>query len=260
MARSNLLSTVKIFQMKAAGEKISVATAYDYPTAKMEDQAGMDVILVGDSLGAVVQGKQTTLSVTLENMIYHAEMVVRAVERAVTIVDMPFPYCQLGPEAAVNACARVVKETDATGVKIEGGASRASTIRAVVDAGIPVMAHCGLVPQSVKALGGYRMQRDWEQLLSDALAVQEAGAFAVVLECVQADLAQRLTKELRIPTIGIGSGSNCDGQVLVFHDMFNFAAQDPSQAPKHARLYCDLHAHIDAGLRQYIKEVKEGSF
>ena len=258
--KNNTLTSIKIFQMKASGEKIAMATAYDYPTARMADQAGIDVILVGDSLATVVQGRKTTLGVKLEETIYHGEMVARAAERAVVIVDMPFPYCQLGPDEAVRACARVIKETDATGVKLEGGANRAETVRAVVESGIPVMGHVGLAPQSVKALGGYHMQRDWERLRDDALAIQDAGAFAIVLECVQADLAERVTKELTVPTIGIGSGSGCDGQVLVFHDMFNFTDHDPSQAPKHAKIYCDLHELVDQGLRQYVDEVKTSRF
>ena len=253
-------SVLKILEMKKRGEKIAVVTAYDYPTARMADAAGLDMLLVGDSLATVVQGRATTLGATLEQMIYHAEAVVRGAERALVVVDVPFPYCQLGPDEAVRACARILKETEATAVKIEGGASRAETVRAVVAAGIPVVGHCGLVPQSVKALGGYKVQRDWDQLLEDTTAIQEAGAFAVVLECVEREHAAELSKRLTIPTIGIGSGVGCDGQVLVFHDLFNFSEKDPSATPKHARVYRDLGGLIGEGFREYVADVKEGRF
>jgi len=258
--KSGALSVLKIIKMKEAGEKIAMATAYDYPTAQMADAAGLDMILVGDSVASVVRGRSSTLGVKLEETIYHTEMVARAVKRAVVVADMPFPYCQLGPEEAVRACARVLKETDATAVKIEGGAKRASTVRAVVEAGIPVVGHCGLAPQSVKALGGYKVQRDVDQLLEDALAIQEAGAFAIVLECVQREYATEVTQKLRVPTIGIGSGAGCDGQVLVFHDLFNYANKEPEETPKHARVYCDLHKLIDKGFRDYVADVKSGAF
>ena len=257
--KSSALSISKIVKMKENGEKIACSTAYDYPTARMVDAAGVDLILIGDSLGMVVQGRSSTLGVTLEEAIYHASAVKRAVERALVIVDVPFPYCQLGPDEAVRACARIIKETDATGVKVEGGASRASTVRAIVDAGIPVLGHCGLVPQSVKATG-YRAQRDYDALLQDCLAIEDAGAFAITLECVQRDAAKRVSERLKVPTIGIGSGVGCDGQILVFHDLFNYAAQEPDAVPKHARVYCDLHRLIDKGLREYVSDVKTGAF
>ncbi len=260
MANKLALSALKIVKMKESGEKIAMVTAYDYPTAKMADVAGLDMILVGDSLGNVVQGKETTLSVTLDQVLYHAEMVARAAKRALVVVDMPFPYCQLGPEEAVRACARVLKETEADAVKIEGGTARAATVRAVVEAGIPVVGHCGLAPQSVKVEGGYHIQRDVDRLLQDCLAIQESGAFAIVLECVQADYAGEVSKKLRVPTIGIGSGPGCDGQVLVFHDLFNYADKDPSETPKHARVYCDLHKLIDKGFRDYVADVKSSAF
>lgn len=257
--KSGALSVLKTLKMKDAGEKIAMVTAYDYPTAAIADAAGMDMILVGDSVASVVQGRPTTLGVRLEDTIYHSEMVQRAVKRALVVADIPFPYCQLGPEEAVRACARVLKETNVAAVKIEGGAKRAATVHAVVEAGIPVVGHCGLVPQSVKALG-YRVQRDLDQLIEDTQAIQEAGAFAIVLECVQREYAEEVTKRLRVPTIGIGSGAGCDGQVLVFHDLFNFADKTPDQTPKHARVYRDLHKIIDEGLREYVADVKEGRF
>ncbi|MBQ9812735.1 MAG: 3-methyl-2-oxobutanoate hydroxymethyltransferase [Thermoguttaceae bacterium] len=258
--KSGALSVLKIQKMKESGEKIAMVTAYDYPTAQMADAAGLDVILVGDSVGTVVQGRSTTLSVTLDETIYHAEMVARAAKRALVVVDMPFPCCQLGPDEAVRACARVLKETEATAVKIEGGASRAETVRAVVEAGIPVLGHCGLAPQSVKATGGYFIQRDVDRLYADCAAIEKAGAFAIVLECVQRDYAEEVSKKLRVPTIGIGSGVGCDGQVLVFHDMFNYANKEPNETPKHARVYCDLHKLVDRGFRDYVADVKSGAF
>ena len=257
--KKSALSIARILKMKDAGEKIATVTAYDYPTARIADAAGVDILLVGDSVASVVQGRPTTLGVRLEETIYHTEMVQRAATRALVVADIPFPFCQLGPEEAVRACARVVKETNAGAVKIEGGAKRAETVRAVVDAGIPVLGHCGLAPQSVKA-EGYRIQRDLDRLLEDALAIQEAGAFAIVLECVQRDYAAEVTQKLRVPTIGIGSGAGCDGQVLVFHDLFNYADGDPEERPKHARVYRDLHKIIDEGLREYVADVKTGRF
>lgn len=258
--KSGANSVLKILNMKKNGEKIAAATAYDFPSALLADAAGVDLILVGDSLGTVVQGRPTTLGVTLDQTIYHTEMVARAAKRALVVADVPFPYCQLGPEEAVRACARVLKETEATGVKIEGGKSRAETVRAVVQAGIPVLGHCGLVPQSVKALGGYRVQRDRDQLFEDAAAIQEAGAFAVVVECVEREMAAELSETLTIPTIGIGAGIGCDGQILVFHDIFNFSNKKPEETPKHARVYCDLGAAIDDGFRRYVADVKNGDF
>ncbi len=258
--KSGALSTLKIRKMKADGEKIVVLTVYDYPSARIADAAGVDVLLVGDSFGCVVQGRSTTLGVKLEETIYHTEMVARAASRAIVVADVPFPYCQLGPTEAVRACARILKETVATGVKIEGGESRVETLRAVVEAGIPVMGHVGLTPQSVNALGGYNVQRELDRLIADAKAVESAGCFAVVLECVQGDLAAEVTKSVSIPTIGIGSGAGCDGQVLVFHDIFNYADQEPDKTPKHARVYRDLHKMIDEGIREYVSDVKSGAF
>jgi len=257
--KTGALSISKILKMKESGDKIAMVTAYDYPTAQIADSAGIDMILVGDSVASVVQGRPTTLGVRLEETIYHSEMVQRAVSRALVVADIPFPYCQLGPAEALRACARVVKESNVGAVKLEGGAQRAETVRALVDAGIPVLAHCGLAPQSVKAQG-YRIQRDLDQLLEDTQAVQEAGAFAVVLECVQCEYAAEISKKLLIPTIGIGSGVGCDGQVLVFHDVFNYADGEPDALPKHARVYRDLHKIVSEGLREYIADIKEGRF
>ncbi len=205
--------------LKAAGQKITMLTAYDYPTAQLVDAAGIEGILVGDSLSMVVQGHPTTLPVTLEEMIYHAEIVGRAVHHALVVVDMPFPSFHLGVYKAIESAGRILKETRCQAVKLEGGVAQAEVIAGLVSAGIPVMAHCGLQPQSIHRLGGYRVQRNEEQLLADAQAAQHSGAFAIVLECIPAELADRITAAVNIPTIGIGAGAGCDGQILVLHDL-----------------------------------------
>ena len=197
--------------MKSSGRKITMATAYDYAQAGLVDATGIEGILVGDSLSMVVQGHGTTLPVTLEEMVYHAEMVGRAVRHALVVVDMPFPSFHLGPHKAIENAGRILKETRCQAVKLEGGAEQAEVIAALVSAGIPVMAHCGLRPQSVHQLGGYRVQRDERQLLADAQAAEHAGAFSIVLECIPAEAAARITAAVKIPTIGIGAGSSCDG-------------------------------------------------
>ncbi|MDO5552991.1 MAG: 3-methyl-2-oxobutanoate hydroxymethyltransferase [Planctomycetia bacterium] len=257
---TRILNVSDFAKMKSHGEKIAMLTAYDYPTAALLDESGADMILVGDSLGMVVQGHETTLSVTLDAMIYHAEMVARACRHAMVVVDIPFPFCQLGPEEAVRAAARIMKETKAGAVKIEGGAARAHTVRAVVDAGIPVMGHCGLMPQSVRRLGGYKVQREEKQLQDDTNAVVEAGVFAVVLECVGASLARAVTAACPVPTIGIGAGNGCDGQVLVFHDFLHLATRPRNEHPRHVRVYADLAATVEQAARDYIADVKSGVF
>src|SRR5687767_2079172 len=204
---------------KKAGRKISILTAYDYPTAALVDAAGVEAILVGDSMSMVVQGHETTLPVTLDEMIYHAEIVGRAVQQALVIVDMPFPTYHLGIHKAIENAGRILKETRCQAVKLEGGADQADVIAGLVAAGIPVMGHIGLRPQSVHQMGGYRVQRDPERLHADAKAAEGAGAFAIVLECIPAPLAAEITGALQIPTIGIGAGSQCDGQVLVTSDL-----------------------------------------
>jgi len=253
------LTPPKIKDFKAEGRKIVALTVYDYPSAKILDSAGVDLLLVGDSLGNVVHGKPTTLSVTLDQILYHAEMVARASQHALVVVDIPFPFCQLGANEAVRAGARILKETLAGAVKLEGGASRAPTIAALVNAGIPVVAHCGLLPQGIRQTGGYFVQRQREQLLQDIQAVEQAGAFAVVLECVETELAKEATQAVSIPTIGIGSGPHCDGQVLVFHDILGYTPE-PSPALKHVKQYADLHAIISNAAGQYAEEVRKGEF
>jgi len=255
--RPSRVTVPEFVALKAAGRKITVLTAYDYPTAAAIDAAGVDAILVGDSLGMVVQGHETTLPVTLDQMIYHAEMVGRAAERALVIVDLPFPTNHVGVHRAIEAAGRILKETRCQAVKLEGGADQADVIRGLVSAGIPVMAHVGLRPQNVHQMGGYRAQRDAPRLHSDAKAAQEAGAFAVVLECIPAPLAADLTAALQIPTIGIGAGAQCDGQVLVSHDLLGLTT---GFVPKFVRQYADLRAVIHEAVTRYCGEVLEGKF
>ncbi len=240
--------------------KIVMLTAYDYPGAALADQAGVDVILVGDSLGNVVQGKATTLPVTLKQIIYHAEMVTRAVSNAMVAVDLPFPFCQLGPKAALRAATKILKETLADAVKIEGGADRAPTIAAVVAAGIPVIGHCGLLPQNVRKMGGFTVQRNREQLLADVAAVEDAGAIGIVLECMPAPIAAEATRSISIPTIGIGAGPDCDGQVLVFHDMLGFTASETTKIPKHVKKYADLRRIVGDAISAYADDVRNKTF
>ncbi len=243
--------------LKAAGQKISVVTAYDYTMAQLADAAGVEGVLVGDSLGQVVAGYATTLPVTLDQMIYHAEMVGRAVRHALVVVDLPFPTFQLGRRRAIAAAARILKETACQAVKLEGGADRADVIAALVSAGIPVMAHCGLKPQSVHQLGKFRVQRDGQEVLADAQAAEAAGAFAVVLECIPAETAAKVSAALRIPSIGIGAGPSCDGQVLVVNDLLGLTA---GPLGRHVKAYADLRATITAALARYRDEVRGGQF
>jgi 3-methyl-2-oxobutanoate hydroxymethyltransferase len=242
---------------KAAGRRITMLTAYDYTMAALVDSAAIEGILVGDSLSMVVQGHDTTLPVTLEEMIYHAEMVGRGVQHALVVVDMPFPSFHLGTFKAIENAGRILKETRCQAVKIEGGTEQAEVIAGLVSAGIPVMAHCGLRPQSVHQLGGYRVQRDGEQLLADAQAAENAGAFAIVLECIPADAAARITAAVKIPTIGIGAGAGCDGQILVVNDLLGLNVGRP---PRHAKNYADLKNTVVQAVSQYRDEVREGKF
>lgn len=245
-------------EMKARGEKIAMLTAYDFTWGAIADEAGIDVVLVGDTLGMVVQGKETTLPVTLEEMIYHGEMVARGVRRALVVVDLPFLSYHVSPQQGVEAGGRVLKETNASAVKLEGGTEQAKTIERMVDAGIPVMAHVGLRPQSVRNLGGMsKIQRDTEQLLIDARACEEAGAFAIVLELIPNAAAAELTQALNIPTIGIGAGVNCDGQVLVGPDMLGL---NPGFHPKFLKLYAELRKQAHEGIEAYVREVKASEF
>jgi 3-methyl-2-oxobutanoate hydroxymethyltransferase len=250
-----------IQKMKTDGKKIAVLTAYDATSARVAEAADVPMILVGDSLGMVVQGHPTPLPVTLEQMIYHAEIVVRVTKKPLVVVDLPFMTYQVSEEQALQNAARVMQATGATAVKIEGGVSIAPTIARLVSAGIPVMAHIGLTPQSLHQFGGFRVQgRDLataRQLVRDAEAVQSAGAFAVVLELVPAELAQVVTERLHIPTIGIGAGAHCSGQVQVFHDIL---ALFSDFLPKHAKPFAQIGQAMQDAVAQYRQEVEGGAF
>jgi 3-methyl-2-oxobutanoate hydroxymethyltransferase len=250
--------TLPVFaSWKGQGRKIAVLTAYDFTMAGLLDAAGADCLLVGDSLGTVVQGHDTTLRVTLDQMIYHAEMVARAARRALVVADLPFLSYQASREQAIRSAGRFLKETQCQAVKLEGGRRMAATIRALVEADIPVMGHVGLTPQSVRRLGGYKLQRDAEAILADARAVAEAGAFAVVLECVPAEVAARVTAEVPIPTIGIGAGPSCDGQVLVIHDLLGLFE---GFRPKFVRRYAELGSLVRDAVARYVADVRAGLF
>ena len=252
------MTVPRFMAAKAQGRKLSMLTAYDHLWAGILDAAGVDSILVGDTLGMVVQGRDTTLPVTLEQMIYHGEMVVRAVKHALVVVDMPFLSFQISPEQAVANAGRILKETGASAVKLEGGVTQARTIQALTDADIPVMGHIGMKPQSVRKLGSMgKIQRDADRLLADARAAQVAGAFALVLELIPRSIAATITAELAIPTIGIGAGPECDGQVLVGPDMFGLT---PGFQPKFLKHYAQLRDAAIAAAAQYVAEVRDGQF
>lgn len=255
-------NTVSTFiKAKQNGEKLSMVTAYDYSAAKLVSEAGVNSILVGDSLGNVILGYEDTLSVTMEDMIHHAKAVAKGARDCLLVVDMPFLSYQVSVEKAVENAGRLMKEGRANAVKLEGGKSVCSQIKAITEAGIPVMAHLGLTPQSVNAFGGYKVQGKTQQaaeiLLQDALAVQEAGAFSVVLECVPAKLAKLITEILNIPTIGIGAGPDCDGQVLVFHDMLGMFSD---YIPKFVRHFAEVGEIMKTAFQEYDKAVKDSSF
>jgi 3-methyl-2-oxobutanoate hydroxymethyltransferase len=252
-------------RMKGAGERIAVVTAYDATGARLVDRGGADVVLVGDSLGMVVQGHESTLPVTLDQMVYHSAMVRRGLSRAGSrahlVGDMPFGSYQASADEAVKAALRLVAEGGVEAVKLEGGADFAEVIARIVRAGIPVMGHIGLTPQSVHKMGGYVVQgKDAERaqrLIRDARALEEAGCYALVLECIPAELARVITGQLSIPTIGIGAGIHCDGQVLVFHDLLGLATDFK---PRFVKRFADLGERAAAGVRDYVAEVKAGTF
>lgn len=255
----NTIITFK--QSKQQGRKISMLTAYDYSTAKLMDEAGINAILVGDSLGNVVLGYEDTLSVTMEDMIHHGAAVARGAKNAMVVVDMPFMSYQASVYDAVVNAGRLMKEGRASAVKLEGGKEVCPQVKAVTEAGIPVMGHLGLTPQSINALGGHRVQGKTQQaaqkLLDDARALQEAGAFAVVLECVPEKLAEKVTKELEIPTIGIGAGAGCDGQVLVYQDMLGMFSDF---TPKFVKKFANVGQVMKEAFKSYIDEIQQGSF
>lgn len=252
-------------RMKAEGTPITMLTAYDYPFARIFDHVGVDVLLVGDSLGMVVQGAESTLPVTLGEMIYHTRMVARARRRALVIADLPFLTYQVSVEQAVRNAGRLIKDGGAEAVKLEGGITMADTIRRLVDVDIPVMGHIGLTPQSIHRMGGHRVQGRRsgrgpgcrERLLEDAAAVEQAGAFSLVLEGIPADLAQEITEHSAIPTIGIGAGPRCDGQVLVMHDVLGLSE---SFIPRFAKPYANLWQDAGAAATAYIRDVRERAF
>ena len=247
-------------QRKAKQQRITMLTAYDFTFARIFDQAGIDLLLVGDSLGNVVQGAETTLPVTMDEVIYHTRLVVRGASRALVVGDMPFGSFQVSPEDAVRNAIRFVKEAGAQAIKLEGGVAMAETIRRIVTAQIPVMGHVGLTPQSVHHFGGFRVQGRGDvgrmQVIEDALAVQEAGAFAVVLEGIPADLGREVTERLSIPTIGIGAGVDCDGQVLVMHDLLGLNDWSPS----FVKQYANLGQAAAQAARSYVDEVRNRKF
>lgn len=246
-----------LMKMKQEGKKITALTAYDFVFARMLDQAGIDTVLVGDSLGMVVQGKPNTLSVTMDEIIYHTAMVSRGCSRALVVGDMPFMSYQGSLDAAVENAGRFLKEAGAAAVKLEGGADVCPVITAVARAGIPVQAHIGLTPQSVHQMGGFKVQRDEQRLLKDAQDVEAAGAFSVVLEGIPSPISRKITQALTIPTIGIGAGPHCDGQILVLHDMLGI---NDRFLPKFVKKYADLAAEAKKGLAAYADEVRQGSF
>ena len=252
-------------RMKAAGERISMVTAYDCAFARLLDEAGVDMLLVGDSLGMVVQGNETTLPVTLDEMIYHTRMVARGAPHALVVGDLPFGTYQASPTQGVESAIRLVKEGGAQAVKLEGGLAMAETIARIAAVDIPVMGHVGLTPQSVHRMGGHRVQGrrhghapgGRERVIEDAQAVEAAGAFAVVLECIPLDLAGEITARLSIPTIGIGAGVHCDGQVLVLHDLIGLSN---AWTPRFAKRYAEVGREVVRAAGEYVREVKDGVF
>lgn len=255
------ITVPEIIKMKERGEKISVLTAYDYSFARILDQAGVEILLVGDSLGSVIQGEQSTLPVTLEHMIYHTRAVARGRQRALVVADMPFLSFQISAEEAKRNAGRLLQEAGAEAVKLEGGVAISDTIAGIVKTGIPVMGHVGLTPQSIHRIGGYRVQgkeaKQREAIFQDAIAVEQAGAFSVVLEAIPADLAREVTARLSIPTIGIGAGLNCDGQVLVMHDMLGLFDM---YIPKFVKRYADLKGAATEAVQNFVADVKRGTF
>ena len=255
------VTTHRLIEMKERGEKISMLTAYDYTMAKIVDGAGMDVILVGDSASNVMAGNVTTLPITLDQMIYHGKSVVRAVNRAMVVVDMPFGSYQGNSKEGLASAIRIMKESHADALKLEGGEEIIETVKRILCAGIPIMGHLGLMPQSINKFGTYTVrakdEAEAEKLLSDAHLLEEAGCFALVLEKIPASLAERVAKELTIPVIGIGAGGKVDGQVLVVQDMLGMSK---GFSPRFLRRYADLHTIMTDAIQQYVTDVKDSDF
>jgi 3-methyl-2-oxobutanoate hydroxymethyltransferase len=265
METKKRVTVPEIGRMKAGGERITMVTAYDWTFARLLDEAGVDMLLVGDSLGMVVQGHDTTLPVTLDEMVYHTRMVARGASRAMVVGDLPFGSYQTSPERAVESAIRLVKDGGAHCVKLEGGLAMVETIERIATVDIPVIGHVGLTPQSVHRIGGHRVQGrrhgsepgGRERVVEDAKAVEAAGAFAVVLECIPLDLAAEITGALSIPTIGIGAGVHCDGQVLVLHDLIGL---NDAWTPRFAKRYAELGREVVRAAQAYVGEVKDGAF
>ncbi len=255
------VTTNTLLKMKAAGERISMLTAYDYSFARLFDAAGIDVILVGDSASNVMAGHETTVPITIEQMIYHAQSVVRGIDRCLVVVDLPFGTYQSNPDIALASAIRVMKETGGHSIKLEGGEEVVESIRRIVRAGIPVMGHLGLTPQSIYKFGTYTVRAkeedEAEKLRKDALLLQEAGCFAIVLEKIPAQLAKEVSESLHIPTIGIGAGKFCDGQVLVMHDMLGI---NNDFNPRFLRKYLNMHDQVIAAVQHYIEDVRSHDF
>ncbi|AJY77135.1 3-methyl-2-oxobutanoate hydroxymethyltransferase [Paenibacillus beijingensis] len=259
---SQPLTITKMKNMKEQRQPLTMLTAYDYPSARLAEEAGIDMILVGDSLGNVVLGYDTTIPVTLDDMVYHARSVARGAQSTFRVVDMPFMTARISREETLRGAARMMQEGHAHAVKIEGGEDIAEEVAACVRAGIPVMGHIGLTPQSVHQLGGFKVQGKWEKeaeaLIRDAKALEQAGAFAVVLELVTEPLAEAITSSIGIPTIGIGAGRGVDGQVLVFHDLIQYAS--PYRPKRFVKTYADVGGTIREAIGQYVGDVRSGAF
>lgn len=255
------ITTSKLKKMKQAGERIAMVTAYDYPFAKLLDEAGADMLLVGDSVGTAVLGYENTIRVTMEDMLHHTKAVVRGAQHAMVVADLPFLSYQTGTRDAILNGGRLLQEGGAGAVKLEGGRRVADTVRTMVDAGIPVMGHLGLTPQSVLAFGGHFIQGKTDDaaqaIIDDAKALEQSGVFALVLECVPKGLAARITQALSIPTVGIGAGVECDGQVLVVHDLLGLYQ---GRVPSFVKQYRNIAQEVTGGVAEYIKEVKDGAF
>jgi len=260
-SRAKKVTTHVLQEMKRSGEKIAMLTAYDYSLARLVDGAGVDVILVGDSASNVMAGNDTTVPITLDHMIYHAQCVVNAVDRALVVVDMPFGSYQGDSKLALKSAIRIMKESGGHAVKIEGGGEVVDSIKRILTAGIPVMGHLGLTPQSIYKFGTYSVRAkeedEAEKLLEDAIALQDAGCFSIVFEKIPADLAKRVSESLDVPSIGIGAGSDCDGQVLVLHDMLGITKDF---SPRFLRRYADVGEAVDRAVRDYIIDVRKGAF
>ena len=260
-SKTRVVTTYRLAEMKARGEKISMLTAYDYSMARIVDSAGVDVILVGDSAANVMAGYETTLPITLDQMIYHARSVTRAVNRALVVVDMPFGNFHVNSKEARASAVRIMKETEADAIKLEGGEEVLESIERILSAGIPVMGHLGLTPQSIHKYGTYTVRAKEEaeanKLIHDAHLLEEAGCFSIVLEKIPAALGTRVAQELKIPLIGIGAGNGVDGQVLVIHDMLGITTEF---SPRFLRRYADLYSQMMTGVQNYVADVKSGSF